>query len=82
MLLRSELYCYFCGHGSGEVVVATRTRRPTTDQLKAAYADITGPGAPVWDAGEQPTCPRCGGQMFLERYGEQARRRAPLRKAS
>ena len=83
MFLRAELYCYFCGHGSGEVQVATKSRRPTPEQLKAAYAAVTGPRAPIWDAGEQPLCPRCGGQLFLERYEEQAvRRRAALKKAS
>ena len=54
MYLRAELYCYFCGHGSGEVIVATKSRRPTPEQLKAAYSAITGPRAPIWDAGEQP----------------------------
>ena len=83
MSLRAELYCYFCGHGSGEVLVATKSRRPTPAQLKAAYASITGSRAPIWDAGEQPLCPRCGGQLFLERYEQQAiRRRTALRKAS
>ncbi len=83
MFLRAELYCYFCGHGSGEVLVATKSRRPTPAQLKAAYSSITGPHAPIWDAGEQPLCPRCGGQLFLERYEQQApRRRTALRKAS
>ena len=83
MILRAELYCYFCGHGSGEVQVATRSRRPSPEQLKAAYSTISGPRAPIWDAGEQPLCPRCGGQLFLERYEQRtARRRAPLRQAS
>ena len=82
MSLRAELYCYFCGHGSGEVLVATKSRRPSPEQLKAAYAAVTGPRAPIWDA-EQPTCPRCGGQLFLERYEQQTvRRRTVLPKAS
>ena len=64
-------------------LVATKSRRPTPEQLRAAYAHLTGPAAPVWDAGEQPLCPRCGGQLFLERYAhEVVRRRAPLKKAS
>ena len=29
MSLRAELYCYFCGHGSGEVLVATGSIRET-----------------------------------------------------
>lgn len=85
MSLRAELYCYFCGHGCGEVRVATRSRRPSPEQLRAAYATATGPGAPVWDAGEQPLCPRCGGQLFLERYEYEVVRRSdrrPLKQAS
>jgi hypothetical protein len=82
-MLRAELYCYFCGHGSGEVLVATKSRRPTPEQLRAAYAHVTGDRAPVWDQGEQPLCPRCGGQLFLEKYEhEVVRRRAALKKAS
>ena len=85
MPLRAELYCYFCGHGCGEVQVATRARRPNAEQLRAAYATETGPGAPVWDAGEQPVCPRCAGQLFLERYEYEVVRRSDrrtLKKAS
>jgi hypothetical protein len=82
-MLRAELYCYFCGHGSGEVLVATKSRRPTPEQLRIAYANVTGERAPVWDAGEQPLCPRCGGQLFLEKYEQQnVRRRAALKQAS
>ncbi|HEX9269933.1 MAG TPA: hypothetical protein VF998_08830 [Candidatus Limnocylindria bacterium] len=75
MPLRAELYCYFCGHGCGEVLVPTRARRPSPEQLRAAYSAATGPGAPVWDNGEQPLCPRCGGQLFLERYAHEVARR-------
>ena len=83
MSLRAELYCYFCGHGSGEVLVATKSRRPSPEQLKAAYAAVTGPRAPIWDQGEQPVCPRCGGQLFLEKYEQQTVRQRPaLTKAS
>lgn len=82
-MLRAELYCYFCGHGSGEVVIATASRRPTPEQVRAAYAHVAGPRAPLWDEGEQPLCPRCGGQLFLEKYGhEVVRRRAALKQAS
>ena len=82
-MLRAELYCYFCGHGSGEVLVATKSRRPTPEQLRIAYANVTGERAPVWDAGEQPLCPRCGGQLFLEKYEQQnVRLRAALKQAS
>jgi acetone carboxylase gamma subunit len=82
-MLRAELYCYFCGHGSGEVLVATKSRRPTPEQLRAAYSHVTGPRTPQWNAGEQPLCPRCGGQLFLEKYEQQVvRRRAVLKEAS
>ncbi len=80
MSLRAELYCYFCGHGLGEVVVPTAARRPTVEQLRAAYeaAAVAGPGreTPVWDESSQPLCPRCGGQLFLERYEHEVVRRA------
>jgi hypothetical protein len=82
MAIRAELYCYFCGHGCGEVLVASRGRRPTPEQLRAAYATVSGSGAPVWDTGEQPLCPRCGGQLFLERYEHEVVRRRALSKAS
>ncbi|MGH2950149.1 MAG: hypothetical protein ACRDPC_28435 [Solirubrobacteraceae bacterium] len=85
MALRAELYCYFCGHGSGEVLVATTARRPTPAQLRAAYASVSGPNAPTWDDGDQPFCPRCGGQLFLERYEHEVVRRGErrgLRRAS
>jgi len=65
--VRAELYCYFCGHGLGEVLVPTRARRPSLEQLRTAYA-TGGREAPVWDNSEQPLCPRCGGQLFLERF--------------
>ena len=67
MAVRAELYCYFCGHGLGEVLVPTRARRPSLEQLRTAYA-TGGREAPVWDDSEQPLCPRCGGQLFLERF--------------
>lgn len=78
MLLRAELYCYFCGHGMGEVLVSAKLRRPTVEQLRAAYATGSRPGReePVWDeAGAQPLCPRCGGQLFLERHENEVVRR-------
>jgi hypothetical protein len=82
-MLRAELYCYFCGHGAGEVLIRTTSRRPSPDQVRAAYATVSGDRVPVWGAGEQPVCPRCGGQMFLEKYGnEVVRRREALREAS
>ena len=82
MSLRAELYCYFCGHGIGEVLVPTAARRPTPEQLRAAYADRT--QRPLWDENVQPICPRCGGQMFLERYEHEVVRRGDrqLKRAS
>src|SRR5437879_3848815 len=68
MALRAELYCYFCGHGLGEVLVPTSARRPTVEQLRTAYENVRGREAPVWNEGDQPLCPRCGGQLFLERF--------------
>lgn len=83
MPLRAELYCYFCGHGCGDVLVPTRGRTPTPEQLRAAYSGVPEPIAPVWDGSGQPGCPRCGGQLFLERYGHEVVRRAErLRRAS
>jgi hypothetical protein len=68
MTLRAELYCYFCGHGCGEVLVATSARRPSVEQLHAAYSRVAAEGGPVWEDSGQPICPRCGGQLFLERF--------------
>ncbi|HET8568726.1 MAG TPA: hypothetical protein VFM93_07055 [Candidatus Limnocylindria bacterium] len=79
MALRAELYCYFCGHGCGDVIVATSARRPTPAQLRAAYASVPDPIAPAWDEAGQPTCPRCGGQLFLERYEHEVVRRGERR---
>lgn len=79
MFLRAELYCYFCGHGLGEVIVPSKARRPTIEQLRAAYSATSRPGGeqPVWDeAAGQPLCPRCGGQLFLERHEHEVVRRA------
>ncbi len=83
MAFRAELYCYFCGHGSGEVLIPTAARRPSADQLQTAYATVPQDVAPVWDSG-QPRCPRCGGQMFLERFEHEVVRRGDrrLRRAS
>ncbi len=75
MTLRAELYCYFCGHGCGEVLVATNARRPTAEQLKVAYSRVGEPLAPLWEDGGQPICPRCGGQLFLERFEHEVARR-------
>jgi hypothetical protein len=82
--VRAELYCYFCGHGLGEVLVPTRARRPSLDQLRTAYA-TGGREAPVWDESDQPLCPRCGGQLFLERFEHEVVRqheRRTLKRAS
>jgi len=49
MALRAELYCYFCGHGLGEVLVPTSARRPTVEQLRTAYDSVRGREAPVWN---------------------------------
>ncbi|HEY4658450.1 MAG TPA: hypothetical protein VIH11_02965 [Gemmatimonadaceae bacterium] len=82
MAFRAELYCYFCGHGCGEVLIPTAARRPSAEQLQVAYASVPEDVAPQWDGG-QPRCPRCGGQLFLERFehevvrpGDRALRRA------
>lgn len=64
MAVRAELYCYFCGHGLGEVFVPGRGR-PTNVQLKDAYTAQHPQGGPVW-SGESPRCPRCRAQLFLE----------------
>ncbi len=83
MAFRAELYCYFCGHGSGEVLIPAVTRRPSPEQLQTAYATVPQDVAPVWDTG-QPRCPRCGGQMFLERFEHEVVRKGDrhLRRAS
>ncbi len=83
MAFRAELYCYFCGHGSGEVLIPTVARRPSPEQLQTAYATVPQDIAPVWETG-QPRCPRCGGQMFLERFEHEVVRRGDrrLRRAS
>jgi hypothetical protein len=85
MALRAELYCYFCGHGLGEVLVPTSARRPTVEQLRTAYDMVRGREAPVWNDGDQPLCPRCGGQLFLERFEHEVIRtneRRALKRAS
>lgn len=85
MALRAELYCYFCGHGLGEVIVPTRAARPTVEQLRTAYASVHGREQPNWDDGDQPLCPRCGGQLFLERFDHEVVRageRRALKRAS
>jgi hypothetical protein len=83
MAYRAELYCYFCGHGCGEVLIPGAMRRPSSEQLMTAYASIDEDIAPRWD-GAQPRCPRCGGQLFLERFEHEVVRRADraLRRAS
>ncbi len=83
MASRAELYCYFCGHGCGEVLIPGAARRPSPEQLHAAYATVTDDAAPVWESG-QPRCPRCGGQLFLERFEHEVvrRRERPLKRAS
>ena len=45
MYLRAELYCYFCGHGCGEVLVATSGRRHfpiAHDASLSEFATIAG----------------------------------------
>jgi len=83
MAFRAELYCYFCGHGCGEVLIPASARRPSPEQLQNAYASVSEGVAPVWD-GSQPRCPRCGGQLFLERFEHEVVRRGDrrLRRAS
>jgi hypothetical protein len=52
-------------------------------QLRTAYATV--PEAPVWDDSDQPLCPRCGGQLFLERFEHEVIRsheRRTLKRAS
>ncbi|MEK7285244.1 MAG: hypothetical protein AAB114_05205 [Chloroflexota bacterium] len=84
MAFRAELYCYFCGHGCGEVLVPTKVRRPNPEQLRTAYGSVPEGIAPVWDDGLQPRCPRCGGQLFLERFEHEVVRRSDrsLKRAS
>ena len=74
MAVRIELYCTFCGHGVGEVVVPTRGR-PTKEQLRAAFETQHPSAGPLW-VGGQPRCPRCRGQLFLEGLQRTALRRA------
>jgi len=84
MTVRAELYCYFCGHGLGEVLVPTTARRPSVEQLRVAYSK-PGREAPGWSAADQPLCPRCGGQLFLERFEHEVDRssgRRALKRAS
>jgi hypothetical protein len=53
-------------------------------QLRTAYATV-GREAPVWDESDQPLCPRCGGQLFLERFEHEVIRthdRRALKRAS
>jgi hypothetical protein len=72
--VRIELYCAFCGHGVGEVVVPG-SGRPTNRQLRAAFAAQLSSGGPVW-IDEQPRCPRCRGQLFVEGLERTGLRRA------
>ena len=84
MTVRAELYCYFCGHVLGEVLVPTTARRPSVEQLRVAYSK-PGREAPGWSAADQPLCPRCGGQLFLERFEHEvvrAHERRTLKRAS
>jgi len=84
MPTRAELYCYFCGHGLGEVLVPTSGRKPSVEQLRAAYSR-PGREAPEWSQADQPLCPRCGGQLFLERFEHEVVRsgdRRTLKRAS
>lgn len=64
MAVRTELFCHFCGHGVGEVLVPT-SRRPTNAELKLAYQAQHPQTGPLW-FGEEPRCPRCKGQLFLD----------------
>ncbi len=84
MAFRAELYCYFCGHGCGEVLIPGAMRRPAPEQLRAAYSTTPEDVAPLWSDSDQPRCPRCGGQLFLERFEHEIVRRAerPLKRAS
>ena len=63
MAIRTELYCHFCGHGTGEVYVLG-SGRPTNEDLREAYQAQRPGGGPRW-VGDGPRCPRCGGQLFL-----------------
>ena len=75
MVVRAELYCYFCGHGFGEVLIPARQSRPSVVQLRAAYGAMAPEAQPEWDATGQPICPRCTGQLFLERHEFEIARR-------
>jgi len=65
------------------VLIPTAARRPSAEQLQTAYATVPQDVAPIWETG-QPRCPRCGGQMFLERFEHEVVRRGDrgLRRAS
>src|SRR3972149_999658 len=49
MAVRAELYCYFCGHGCGEVLTPAAMRRPTPKPLRTAYAPVPEGVAPAWE---------------------------------
>src|SRR4051812_14042239 len=83
MALRAELYCYFCGHGLGEVLVSTSARRPTVEQLRTAYDNVRGReattspartprarggGGPRGPGAPPPPPPRCAGLVFQRAY--------------
>lgn len=74
MAMRIELYCTFCGHGVGEVVVPG-SGRPSPRELREAFETQRPAGGPVW-IGDQPRCPRCRGQLFVEGLVKTALRRA------
>ncbi len=78
MAFRAELYCYFCGHSCGEVLIPSGARRPSAEQLRSAYETVPQDVAPVWES-TQPRCPRCGGQLFLERFEHEVVRRRDRR---
>ncbi len=64
MAVRTELFCHFCGHGVGEVFVPTRGR-PSNAELRLAYEGQHPAAGPLW-LGDEPRCPRCRGQLFLD----------------
>ena len=73
--MAAELFCTFCGHGVGEVTVPSRGH-PSNAELRAAYEEQRPVGGPLW-IDDQPRCPRCRGQLFLDSW-----ERSPLRRAS
>jgi hypothetical protein len=74
MAVRVELSCMSCGHSTNEVIVPG-SGRPSFRELRLAYEAKGDIGGPLW-VGDQPRCPRCKGQLFMEGIERTALRRA------